>query len=104
MEYQEDALVEAWSLPYLVTVDKDDTVSKVRQVDGTTQVHDENIIRHMRTVDQTFNLIKDSWPDAASVTVTYHAEKGHPTVCKIDMDIGIADENINIQIKDVNLR
>ena len=101
MEYQEDALVEAWSLPYLVTVDKDDTVSKVRQVGGTTQVHDENIIRHMRTVDQTFNLIKDSLSSAASVAVLYDAEKGHPTVCKIDKDIGIGDDEINININSV---
>jgi hypothetical protein len=106
MEYQEDAQRQDWSLPYLVTVDKDDTVSKVMHMDGTTPVPvtDVTIIDHLRTVDEIFKLIKDSWPNAASVIVTYDADKGYPADCNIDQIFEAAGDEIRIKIKSATLR
>ena len=106
MEYTEEAQNPEWSLPYLVTVDKDDTVSKVVYMDGTTPVPvtDVTIIDHLRTVDEIFKLIKDSWPTAASVDVTYDADKGYPADCNIDQIFEAAGDEICIKIKGVNLR
>jgi hypothetical protein len=100
MVYQERFQVIEYSLPYRVTVKKDGTVSKVRQMDGRP-VNDDNIIRRMRTVDQTFQLIRDAWVTADSVAATYDAEKGHPTECNIDPISGAADDEIIIKISNV---
>ena len=103
MEYQEDAQRLEWSLPYLVTVDKYDTVFSVIYMDGTTPVPvtDVTIIDHLRTVDEIFKLIKDSWSTAASVDVTYDADKGYPSDCDIDQIPGAAGDEIRIKINGV---
>ena len=96
-------MVVEYNLPFRVTVSKEGTVSKVRQMDGTP-VTDPFIIGAMKTVDQAFNTIKDAWSYAATVSVEYDADKGYPTECHIDASPDIADEDIIFKITDVTLR
>ncbi|KAL3771864.1 hypothetical protein ACHAWU_004423 [Discostella pseudostelligera] len=104
MVFQKQSQVVDYGLPYRVTVNKDDKVFLVRQMDGTP-VNDDGIIDWMRTVDEVFQVIADSWTNNAdSVAVTYDAEKGHPTDCNIDQDSGAADDEIIIKILNATLR
>ncbi len=103
MIYQQNSGVLEYSLPYRVTVNKDGVVSHVTQMDGTP-VSDSFIIGRMKTVDQSFTLIKDAWSYAVNVTATYHATAGYPTFGFIDESFDIVDEEILFTIKDVTLR
>ncbi len=103
MVFQQNSGVIEYNLPYRVKVNKDGVVSHVKQMDGTP-VSDSFIIGRMKTVDQSFTLIKDAWSYAVNVTAMYHATAGYPTFVFIDKSIDIVDEEILFTIKDVTLR
>lgn len=103
MIYQQNFIVFEYSLPFHVTVSKEDKVVEVKHMNGTL-VTDNSIISRMKTVDQAFKLIKDAWPHAATVTVVYDVNKGYPLDCKIDESPEIMDEEIEFTISEVKLR
>lgn len=103
MVFQRQSQVVNYGLQYRVTVNKEDVVIQVENIDGSL-VSDQGIIDWMRTVNEVFQVIADSWANNAdSVAVTYDAEKGHPTDCNIDPNSGATDDEIIIKIASVSL-
>jgi hypothetical protein len=103
MQYQQTACcVYSYNQPYIVTVNNNGVVSDVKTTDGTT-VTDAGIISRMKTVEQAFTLIYNSWSYAEVVTATYDDDAGYPTLGYVDQSPLIADDEFKFEISNLSL-
>lgn len=61
-----------------------------------------NVLSGLQTIEGVFDTIEDAYNEgAASINVTYDPSLKFPASVGIDYDLGIADEELSLQITDV---
>lgn len=69
---------------------------------STEEPVSSDVLAGLKTIEGVFDTIEDAYNDgAASIHVTYDASLQYPASVGIDYDLGIADEELSLQITDV---
>src|SRR5687767_141263 len=88
-----------WVRPTEVLVRDGETIA-LRYVNN----YDPNVwsrFRELDSVAKLFDFVEDAYDrDAARVEVEYHPEFGVPTQITVDYDVGIADDEISITVRE----